>query len=145
MSQFFVLEPEPAGELGLGTDFVPNSVPPRVSRLEWVFDFLPDDDLIHRTPAYMVSAGLAAALDEAGLTGYEFREATVNKAPEFDEINPGEDLPDYRWLEVTGKPGEDDLGLDDLAQLVVSERALETLKRGRLDDCRVEPFPRDPS
>jgi hypothetical protein len=144
MPQFYILEPEPAGELGLGTDFVRGSVPPRVSRLEWVFDFLPDDDLIHRTPAYMVSAGLAAALDEARLTGYEFRDATVSKAPEFDELNPGADLPDYRWLEVTGKPGEDDLGLDDLAQLVVSERALETLRRGRLDDCRVEPFSADP-
>ena len=45
----------------------------------------------------------------------------------FEELYPGRELPRFRWLDVHGRPGRDDFGLDSDFVLVVSERALEAL------------------
>lgn len=140
MPDLFRLDPDPAGELGDGTEYV-EGAPPRVSQVEWLFDYVPDDELLYRHPVYLVSRSLGERLDAAGVSGYELRDAELSKSDNWEDMeDPDTDVPDFRWLEVTGRPGEEDLGLDERARLVVTQRGLDALRQGRLDACEVEPW-----
>lgn len=140
MANFFALDPEAAGELGEGTEMSRDSWPPTVQRLQWILDVWPEDDLLYRFPSYVVTAAAAERLVNAGLTGFTLRDVEVVKTPEFDKAHSDRTLPLFRWLSVEGVAGSDDFGLDEDGTLVVSERALASLREGRIGNCDVENF-----
>ncbi len=70
-------------------------------------------------------------------------EVTVDE--QYTEIYGTLELPEFKWFYVTGKAGQDDFGVTDKADLVVSQAALDVLRQGRLDECDVEPYSPDGS
>jgi hypothetical protein len=137
--EFFRVEPEVAGGLGPETVMDRSVHPPRISRLHYVFDGWLGDDLLESFPGFVVTEEAAARLEAAGLTGFELKPVEIGKSEAFEELYPDRELPEFRWLDVTGTPRQDDFGVDDDGVLVVSERALEVLREGQLENADVEP------
>ncbi|MGH3862460.1 hypothetical protein [Actinokineospora sp.] len=141
MSDFFMLEPEVPGELGDGTEQDRNTHPPTVTRVEYAFHNWLGDDLITAFPCFLVTEWLAAKLSDADMSGFEIRPASVTLAEEGEDwIGDVDKLPAFKWLFVTGKPGHDDFGVTDRADLVVSRHALDALGSGTLSHCDIAPY-----
>ncbi|MFD0923229.1 hypothetical protein [Saccharopolyspora rosea] len=100
-------------------------------------------DLIERFPVVLVTERLAEALAASGLGTFELRDAEITTEPEAEEIRDSAGIqafPNFRWLHVTGTAGQDDLGTDAEASLVVSDRALALLRQFNLDGCDIEDY-----
>lgn len=139
---FYELQPNPVGEHGENLALDESVHPPRVTHLHIEIDNWVGDDLAESYPCYVVTEGLAQALNNAGIGAYQLREAEATVADEgrelIDELGLSE--PKFQWLDVSGTAGEDDIGTTAGARLVVSDRALELLRQFRLDRCDVEEY-----
>lgn len=133
----YLIEPEVAGGLGPGTVMDRSTHPPRVDVLEYQFAGWMGDDLLEAFPCYVITERLAALLEQSPLTGYTLADLTVTTTDELAEHHPGP-LPSFRWLQVTGRRGVDDLWLGDDLVLQVTPDALDVLRQGRLDNAVVE-------
>lgn len=135
--RYFSLQPEVPGGLGPNTVMDRSVHPPIVSRLHYVFDGWPGDELITSFPSYLVTEGLAAKLLAAGLTGFTVDDVEVTTSEEFRERHPGVQLPEYRWLKPTGVGGQDDFGTGERGRMVVSERALDVVRTTSPSSLRI--------
>src|SRR3954470_7978675 len=107
---WFRIEPEVAGGLGPKTELDRSTHPPRVKRLQYVFDGWLGDDLLESFPAFIVTADAASRLDGADLSGFRLDEVEIATSETFDEVAVNRELPDFRRLEVTGTARVDDFG-----------------------------------
>jgi hypothetical protein len=137
---YFLLEPEVAGDFGDDTELDTSVTPPVVTRLQYRFQDWLGDEILECTPAFIVTEHLGGLIRDAGLTGYRFAEVDVIVDEQAEEL-AGEaiDLPKFHWLQLTGKPQVDDFGASDNGSLIASERALEVLRQGVLGNCDIEP------
>ena len=130
MTVYHVVEPEVAGGWGENTVFTrAPGTPMVVQKLHYRFDGWLGDELLESTPCYVVTERLAQEIGRAQLTGVRFDEVEVTTSAQFKELHPNRQLPKFVWLKVDGKPGQDDFGIAPGLRFVVSERALELLKR----------------
>jgi hypothetical protein len=136
---FYAIEPEVAGELGEGTVMDTSVHPPRVSAVEYVITDWLGDDIIESFPCYLVTPRMATALEASALSGFRLDTAQVTLSDEAADFGIAQ-VPEFRWLVVTGHPGEDDFGLLGNGQAVISEGALQALQSHTLDNCDIEPY-----
>jgi len=137
---YFLLEPEVAGELGDGTVMDTSVHPPVVSRLQYVIQDWLGDEILESTPCFVVTEHLAGLIEAAGLSGYRLAGAEVVLGEDAEELADGPiDLPKFQWLQLPGSAGTDDFGASSNGSLVVSERALDVLRQGALNNCDIEP------
>lgn len=134
----YTIEPEVAGGLGADTVMDTSVHPPRVDRLVYEFAGWLGDDLLEAFPCFIVTERLAEALRDSGLTGFQFAELAVSTTPEFAEHYRGP-LPRFLWLKVHGRPGIDDLWVDDSHLLNVTGSALALLRATQIANAVVEP------
>jgi hypothetical protein len=128
VESYYKIGPEVSGGLGSETVMDTSAHPPAISQLHYeVVDWL-GDCIVTTFPEYLVVRAAGVALQGAGFSGFRLVDAIVSEADEFQDINPGGELPDLVWLVVEGAAGSDDLGLTDKAQLVVSEAVLEVFR-----------------
>jgi hypothetical protein len=111
--------------------------PPVVAHLHYEFQGWLGDELLESFPCFIASASLAASLESAGLSGYSLAPLEVSTSEEFEDMQPGTELPDFVWLKVQGTAGIQDFGLSPEHLLVVSERTLAVLQRHRVANCVV--------
>jgi hypothetical protein len=135
---FSRVEPEVAGGLGPNTEMDRDQHPPRIHKLQYVFDGWLGDDLVESFPAFVITADAGRRLEDAGLTGFELADVEVDRSEQFEELYPDRELPEFRWLRLTGTARENDFGPDDDGVLVVSDRALDVLRQGSLDNADIE-------
>src|SRR5579871_6629670 len=135
--KFYRLEPEVAG--GFGDDTVINhSVsPPRVERLDYQFEVWSGDELLESFPCFIASERLSNAIKQLNAPGVRFADVKITQSEEFEELYPGKVLPEFKWLQVFGTPGQDDFGISKDFRLVVSEAILDTLKSYALSHCDI--------
>ncbi|MDR6937889.1 hypothetical protein [Luteibacter sp. 3190] len=126
---YYVVEPEVAGGFGENTKIDHSSGRMEVERLHYKFDGWLGDQLLESTPCYIASEQLAEAISREGLSGVQFAEVEISVSDQFSEMYPNRKLPRFVWLKVSGSPGDDDFGIASGLRLVVSERALNLLKR----------------
>lgn len=136
---FYAIEPEVAGELGEDTVMDTSVHPPRVSAVEYVITDWLGDDIIESFPCYLVTPRLATDLEASSLTGFRLAAAQVTLSEEAAEFGVSE-VPAFRWLVVSGRPGKDDFGVRANGQAVISEGALQALQARSLDNCDIEPY-----
>jgi hypothetical protein len=140
---FYELAPEVAGHLGPATVIDRSQHPPIARDVQYVFDGWPADDLIEACPCFIVTDRMKNLIQAAGASGCSFGTVKVTTSEQFEELEALEDseqprtLPPFSWLIVHGTAGRDDFGVSAKGSLVVSERMLQVLKRGRLDNCDV--------
>lgn len=133
----YTIEPEVAGGLGPSSDVDSSVHPPLVRRLEYEFAGWLGDDLVESFPCLVITDRLAQHLVRSGISGFELDAVTVTVTDEFREHFAG-DLPAFRWLKVTGSPGQDDLWMGDDLLLHASEAGVAALRTGQLDNAVVE-------
>lgn len=134
---FYKIDPEIAGDFGPMTVLDTSVHPPAVSRLDYRFqDYWNGDGLLATFPAYIVRDIVAEQLTTSTLTGFELADVDITLTPEAEELIT--DLPAWRWLQVTGTPGQHDFGLTPTAELVVSEPAMTILRTGGIDHAEIQ-------
>lgn len=138
--EFHVVGPEVAGGLGPKTVVDRSAVPPRVQNLHYVVESWLGDPILESYPVFLVTRALGEQLTTRGLTGFELRDVKVTRSEQLDEFEPHLRLPDFRWLFLTGNPTRDDFAQDGEARLVISDRALETLREGGMRHAEVTPI-----
>jgi hypothetical protein len=138
--KYYLLSPEVAGGLGERTEMDTSVHPPVVSRLHYEFSDWLGDDLVESFPVFMISAVLGERSTQAGLSGFALADAETTLSPEAEELLEGQGLPAFRWLQITGRPGANDFGQTADARLVVSQRALDLLREGALNNCDIDVY-----
>jgi hypothetical protein len=88
-----------------------------------------------------VSDELRKGIESSPLTGASFADVDVSVEEQFAELQPdvARRLPRFWWLAVSGRPGQDDFGLLENADLVVSDRALTMLRQHGITNAIVRP------
>lgn len=137
---FFLLRPEVAGGWGPHTEADRHRHPPVISHLHYQFEGWLGDDLLTTFPEFVVTERLAKALEQSGLSGFQLAEVEVSAGNMWEQLYGPRPVPQCRWFKVTGVAGVDDLGLTELAHLVVSERARELLRGFTLTAGEVSPW-----
>ncbi len=136
--KYFILSPEVAA-MGLGVNTIMDRTvhPPIVSYLHYDFDVWLGDDLLEGFPCFIATDRLAEAIQNAGLSGTEFRPVAVSTSEQFKDMYGERELPPFVWLYPSGRSGVDDFGVDATGRLVVSENALALLRTMKIDHCDV--------
>jgi hypothetical protein len=129
MAEYYVVEPEVAGGFGERTEIDRSSGKMNVKKLHYQFDGWLGDHLLESTPCFIVSEQMAREIEREKLIGVEFDGVEVTRSDQFRDLYPDRQLPTFIWLKVNGTPGRDDFGIARGLRLVVSNRALELLKR----------------
>lgn len=140
MMKYFYAQPEVAGGLGRNTVMDHSVHPPIVSKLHYEFDGWGGDALLRSFPCLLVTEAAKKKLQSAGFTGIRFDKVEVTTSEFFQERYPNLQLPKFVWLQVVGRPGQDDFGFAQNARLVISERALEVLEGLGISNALVTPF-----
>jgi hypothetical protein len=104
----------------------------------FIFEGWLGDELLEAFPCFLISSALASALEEARLAGFSLDTVEISVSPEFLELSSGHPLPEFRWLKLTGEDRDTDFRLTPDFRLEVSSRALEVLKKFRLDHALIE-------
>ncbi|MFS0703294.1 hypothetical protein AB6N23_02110 [Cellulomonas sp. 179-A 9B4 NHS] len=125
----YEVRPEVAGGLGDGTFIAFDQPGAPVTVLHYEFHGWNGDDIVTTSPEHIVTAQLAQALNETGLTGFRFDDVVVTKSEQFEMFHPEVVLPSWRWLRITGDPGTDDAWRGERGRLTVSDRFYEVLSR----------------
>lgn len=139
--QFFEIEPEVSGGWGERIRVDTYTQPPTVSHVHYEFEGWMGSHLVTSHPVYLASDELVAALEAAGLTGFSTADAEVTVSEQARDLRGLhlDDLPRFRWLQVTGRPMVDDLGLDGRATLIASRRAVDVIEPLLGEEVFVEP------
>ena len=136
---YWRMSPEVAGELAEGTRMDTTVHPPRVTRLHHRLEGWLGDDIVECFPCFLVTERLAKPLESSGLTGFQLDDVETSKSPEFKEMYPDRQLPNFRWLKVTAvQPKEADFRLTHDHRLEVSDAALALLRTVQIDHADLE-------
>jgi hypothetical protein len=139
--KFFELYPEVAGGWGENTQFTRTpGQPVVVHQLHYRFDGWLGDELLKTSRCYIVTDRLADGIRKKSLSGYSFRPVEISTSEQFREFYPDRILPAFAWLDITGKAGVDDFGLQPNGRLVVSQPAFDVIKATQLEHCEVTDF-----
>ena len=133
----YLLFPEVAGQFGEKTDLDSTLYPPVVYRINYEFDGWLGDDLIESFPCFICSERLTIYLKKSSVTGFGFKECEVTKSELFFDSYPKLELPTFYWF-VVGNDVDADFYLLPNASLVVSENALDVLKKFQISHCKIE-------
>lgn len=147
--KFYRLDPEVAGGFGEHTKATyKNGMIDQVLYLEYEFEGWLGDELVTSTPCFIVTKSLANDITASRLTGYQFEEMEITKSEQYELFYPYEVLPEFVRLIPKGAISFKDKSIDNWSgddfcfekkvDLVVSERALNVLKKHQMDNCDIE-------
>jgi hypothetical protein len=143
MSYVYIF-PEIAGEHGDHSVFDRSKTPFEVTKLHYVFSSWLGDALVKGYfRCYILTAPAAAALQASGMSGIRIADAEISTDLEYDEAYPNRPVPPFVWLQIIGKPGQDDFGMARNNHLVISERALQILSPFGTAHALLAPFAQD--
>lgn len=141
------IEPEVAGGLGPGIDYVREREPRLVGPLHYEFQGWMGDDVVTTSGFWVVTSELADALRASTLTGYELNEVVVTKDQQFDMFPTPRPFPE-RWerLVPTGEAGSAaDFALESPVDLLVSDAALALLQTFQVDEADISEADEPPA
>jgi hypothetical protein len=137
---FKSIEPEVAGGLGEDTILDTSVYPPIIHRFHHEFQGWLFNDIIEAFPCFIVTEKLKKAISEARLSGAYFDDVKISAGHEFKQFNPQTVLPEFTWMKIIGKAGEDDFGISDNHLLIISEKAYELLSLFNISEANVKDY-----
>lgn len=140
MMGYFYLRPDVAGGIGPGTVMDTTVHPPVVSKLVYLMEGWYGDVIVTTFPCFLVVDEVRRGLLNIGFSGASFAHVDVIKSENFLQLQPHVELPNFVWLKVSGKAGQDDFGIAQNLRLVVSERVLNLLEDFGIPSAIVEPY-----
>lgn len=138
--KYYQIEPEVAGGIGEHSVIDRSSGKMVVRKLHYYFDGWGGDVLLESCPCFIVTEAAKKTLQSIGATGIKFDKVEVTTSEFFQDRYPNRQLPKFVWLQIDGRPGQDDFGISQDLNLVVSERALEALRGLGISNALVKPF-----
>ena len=138
--KYYQIEPEVAGGIGEHSEIDRSSGKMVVRKLHYYFDGWLGDVLLESCPCFIVTEAAKKKLQSIGATGIKFDKVEVTTSAFFQDRYPNRQLPKFVWLQIDGKPGQDDFGIAPSPGLVISERALVVLKGLGISNALVTPF-----
>ena len=138
--KYYILDPEVAGGFGPNAVIDPTVRPPNVSHFHYQFDGWLGDPLLETIGCFIVTTHLKHKIEAIAPTGVSFGYVEISKSSEFEDLFPDQELPEFAWLQVTGRVGQDDFGLSLRNRLIVSERILNLLKNEGLSHCDIAEY-----
>lgn len=153
MMKLHKLEPEVAGGFGENT-IVSNlnnvrlkQEKPIIDHLHYEFSGWLGDEILETTPCFIITEGLACSIQRSDLKGYIFADVEISISEKFGELYPGRTLPKFRRIIPQGTVevnehvfknwSGDDFCLSQGSILIVTEKALDVLKKHKLDYCDI--------
>lgn len=109
-----------------------------VSQVDYVLDQPDADEFIQSFPVFLVSVGLGARFQKAGLTGFSLTDVSVRPSDNYLAIYGEVPHPEYLWLQVSGSARDADCWVDASLQICVSDRMMAIIEAAGLSDCLVE-------
>lgn len=138
---FKSLSPEVAGGWGPNTEFTRTpGVGVTVQKLHYMFDGWLGDALLESISCYIVLRVLGNRLLSCKFSGFELKPVETSVSEEFRDLYADLELPDFVWLDITGRAGIDDFGMSKEGLLVVSDSALSVLNEFQLANCDIEDY-----
>ncbi len=136
---FKIIEPEVAGGLGPLTEIENNNVyPPKVLKLNYLFEGWLGDDIIEAFPCFIVTERLGLEIQRKALSGIQFDEVYISKSLEFEELYPNKKVPIFWWMKIIGSYLKDDFSLAIDYRLVISEKAFKVLQNFNVQNAEFE-------
>jgi hypothetical protein len=138
--KYFFIEPEVAGGFGENTVIDRSSGKMVVRKLHYELDGWDGDVLLERCPCFIVTEDAKKKLQSIGATGIRFDEVEVTTSELYKELYSDQRLPKFVWLQIVGRPAQDDFGMAKGLMLVVSERALKVLKGLSINNALIKDY-----
>jgi hypothetical protein len=138
--KFYVLQPEVAGGFGPNSVIDPSKRPPIVTKFNYEFDGWLGDPILETVGCFIVTKAIGDMIGAIGASGVSLGHVEISKSAEWQDVYGDLQLPPFVWLQVNGKPGLDDFGLDPTHCLVVSQRIYEILRSEGMTNCNVAEF-----
>jgi hypothetical protein len=138
--KYYQVEPEVAGGIGEHSVIDRSSGKMVVRKLHYEFDGWDGDVLLESCPCFIVTEEARRELESIGATGVRFDNVEVTASELFEQLYPNRRLPKFVWLQIVGKPGQDDFGMGKGLMLVASERALKVLKRLGINNALIKDY-----
>jgi hypothetical protein len=101
------------------------------------------DVLLETFPCFVLTEEASRAISSSRLTGANFAPFEISLSEQFLELQANVRLPRFLWMQVVGKAGMDDFGIDRSNQLVVSQQALALLRRLGLGHAEIDTLPQE--
>jgi len=154
--KLYFLEPEVSGGHGEHTiygteqDIEAKGISGKVEYLHYEFEGWLGDDLLESTPAFIVSNILQTELEKSNFKDYKLEECLITTSDEFKEMYPNKEIPTFNRfiplgkIEVEGEKFKNWSGnhfcLSPKGELVVTQEALDLLKRVSIDHTYITPL-----
>lgn len=140
---FFYIEPEVAGGIGPKSETHRENGKLVVTRLNYEFSGWLGDAVLESTPCFVATDEARQMIENAALSGVAFGDVEVTRSGIFNDLYGDKHLPWFHQMIVDGKPCADDFGLAADLRLIVSDRALDVLKRAGVSHAEIEPVTRE--
>lgn len=99
--------------------------PPNVSKLDFEFETWPHDALIEGFPSWIVTLPAMEKIEGARLSSVRFKEVKITTSEQFQDIYRNRRLPRFVWMDVKGRPGRDDFGINESFKITGSEQPID--------------------
>lgn len=144
---YYLLNPEIAGELGDGSELVYESGKIKeVVFLEYNFMGWQGDELLSTHPCFIVTESLQNDIISNGLTGVKFRDIAMTFSDEFYDICGNIKVPRFVQIicndlyEDNSENLHNDFYVNKYKEIIVSEKALSVLKQHKINVCAIEKY-----
>jgi len=137
---YYYIDVEVAGGLGDKTVANMDVHPPEVTKLDYQFDGWLGDDILESFPCFIVTEKLKNLLEITVLTGFQFDDVVISKSEQYFSTSSNECLPKFYWFKIIGIAGKNDFGISKDYRLVVTEKALEILRKCKIDQSDINEF-----
>ena len=136
---FYKISTQAPAQMGKRTILDKENTPWKVRKLHAIFDVWSDDDLLKTSPCYYVSERLFRALSSSSLSGFELNtELDTDISLTFKNLYPNKTIPKFILLNIVGNAGVNDFGLTEDMDLVLSEAAVEILRKYNTSETEIE-------
>lgn len=138
---YSLLEAEVAGGLGAGTDYDVSRVPRLSGTLHYEFEDWFGDDIVTTAGFWCVTARLAEALRESGLSGVRLEDVVVSTSETWAELPHAHELGEgwARLVPSGDSANGDDVCLERQTRLVLSDAALAVFRGFQLENATISP------
>lgn len=144
---YYLLNPEIAGELGDGSELVyEGGKIKEVVFLEYSFMGWQGDELLSTHPCFIVTESLQNDIISNGLTGVKFRDIAMTFSDEFYDICGNIKVPRFVQIicndlyEDNAENLHNDFYVNKYKEIIVSEKALSVLKQHNINVCAIEKY-----
>ncbi|MCL2089615.1 MAG: hypothetical protein FWH11_00055 [Micrococcales bacterium] len=126
---YYWLEAEVAGGFGDGIDYRYDRTPRVLPPMCYEFQGWDGGCIVTTSPVWIASDRLVHELRAREMTGLEFAgKVVVTRDPQWAEMRPDVQLPEWEWIIPRGVEHQDDFWLKESVWLAVSERALALIQ-----------------